>query len=60
MTIQFDEVSGSVEPREGAGAGAGAQESGATGEAQGAEADEVKLSQWLRRRAWLESRRRAD
>lgn len=58
MTIQFDEVSGSVEPRE--GAGAGAQESAATGEAQSAEADEVKLSQWLRRRAWLESRRRAD
>lgn len=58
MTIQFDEVSGSVEPRD--GAGAGAQESAAPGEAQSAEADEVKLSQWLRRRAWLESRRRAD
>lgn len=59
MTIVFDEVTGSVEPRAAARPEDSPRED-AQGGAQASPQDEVRLDRWLRRRAWLERRRRAD
>jgi hypothetical protein len=59
MTIVFDEVTGSVEPREGAREREAAPEPRTAG-AEASPLDEARMSEWLRRRAWLEARRRAD
>lgn len=59
MTIVFDEVTGSVEPRD----TAGARDAGQPPPEQAGERtapDDAALDRWLRRKAWLEARRLAD
>lgn len=59
MSVVFDEVTGSVEPARTSGAEAPPREEAPQGAAP-AMSDEGRLDRWLRRRAWLEARRRAD
>jgi hypothetical protein len=59
MSIVFDEVHGSVEPRDAARSQDAARDD-APRSAEPSEADDARFDRWLRRRAWLEARRFAD
>ena len=59
MTIIFDEVTGSVEPRD-ARAGREPERAARRRDERTGPTDEAALDRWQRRRAWPEARRRAD
>lgn len=58
MTIVFDEVRGSVEPEQAPAARDETQAAPSTADEKAP--DEIALERYLRRRAWLLSRRLAD
>jgi hypothetical protein len=60
MAIVFDEVVGSVEPRQEPAQRAAGEDTEGAAQAEQAGPDEAALAKWWKRRAWLAARRHAE